>query len=271
MNINFAFLDSGTGGLPYLKYLKERKPAANCIYVGDTKNFPYGEKSREEIIEKSCECVKKIIDKWNPNAIVIACNTMSVTALEEMRNRFPFTPFIGTVPAIKPASIISKSRVIGLLATNATVNHPYTKKLISDFASDCKVISRGDPELISFIEHKYYFATEGQRLAAVKPAVDFFKSNGCDAIVLACTHFLNMAEEIQMVCGEEIKVVDSRDGVVRHAFDVESEREVIGKKLIGFEKKIKSELYVTGFSEAKDSERYLSFCLQNDLKFGGIL
>src|SRR5574344_424067 len=153
--IDFAFLDSGTGGLPYLKCLKEKSPNSCCIYVGDTKNFPYGEKTKDQIIENSANCIKKIIEKWNPNVIVIACNTISVTALEEFRKRFPTKPFVGTVPAIKPASLISKTRKIGLLATNATVNHPYTKNLQKEFASDCQMISRGDPDLISFIEHKF--------------------------------------------------------------------------------------------------------------------
>lgn len=267
MSVNFAFLDSGTGGLPYLKYLKEQHEEASCIYVGDTKNFPYGEKTSEQIIENSCDCVRKIIDKWNPKAVVIACNTISVTALEEMRRRFPDTPFIGTVPAIKPAAAVSKTRKIGLLATNATVNHPYTKKLISNFASDCEVVSRGDPELISFIEHKYFSATKEQRIQACMPAVNFFKGKGCDAIVLACTHFLNMAEEIQEACGKDVAVIDSREGVTKHAWDVE-EKNCRTDDSAGFES---SRLYVTGFTESNDTDRYVEFCRQNNIDFGGIL
>ena len=265
MSVNFAFLDSGTGGLPYLKYLKTEKPDATCVYVGDTKNFPYGEKSREQIIEKSAGCVKKIIEKWNPDAIVVACNTISVSALDELRKRFPETPFIGTVPAIKPAAKITKTKRIGLLATNATVNHPYTKKLISDFAGGCKVFSLGAPELISFIEHNYYYSTHAERLNAAKPACDFFRENGCDVIVLACTHFLNMSDEIKEAAGENIKVVDSRDGVTRHAFDVVPAEKISALNLFH------SELYVTGFTESNDSQRYISFCQQNDINFGGLL
>ena len=98
MSVNFAFLDSGTGGLPYLKYLKAERPDSACVYVGDTKNFPYGEKTAGQIIEKSCGCAEKIIKKWNPDAVVVACNTISVSALDELRRRFPGTPFVGTVP-----------------------------------------------------------------------------------------------------------------------------------------------------------------------------
>lgn len=267
MSVNFAFLDSGTGGLPYLQFLKEKHCEASCIYVGDTKNFPYGEKTSQEIVENSCECVTKIIQKWNPKAIVIACNTISVTALEEMRRRFPDTPFIGTVPAIKPAAQVSKTRKIGLLATNATVNHPYTKKLISDFASDCQVVSRGDPELISFIEHKYFSSTREQRIQACMPAVNFFKEQGCDVIVLACTHFLNMAEEIQEACGEGVTVIDSREGVTKHAWEVMENNIRLGD----VSSSESSRLYVTGFTESNDTDRYVEFCRQNKIEFGGIL
>lgn len=267
MSVDFAFLDSGTGGLPYLKYLKNKKPEASCIYVGDTKNFPYGEKSSEEIIEKSCECVKKIVEKWNPKAVIVACNTISVTALEELRERFPSTIFVGTVPAIKPAAKISKTKKIGLLATSATVNHPYTKKLISDFASDCEVVSLAAPDLISFIEHKYYFSSHKERLLAAKPACDYFKEKQCDVIVLACTHFLNMADEIKEEAGNGIEVVDSRDGVTRHAFEMVSE--IKGENSTS--KTTNSALYVTGFTEKNDAARYISFCKQNNIRFGGLL
>lgn len=265
MSVNFAFLDSGTGGLPYLKYLKAERPDSACVYVGDTKNFPYGEKTAGQIIEKSCGCAEKIIKKWNPDAVVVACNTISVSALDELRRRFPGTPFVGTVPAIKPAAKLTETGKIGLLATNATVNHPYTKKLISDFAAGCEVFSLGAPELISFIEHRYYFASHEERVAAAKDSCEFFRKNGCDVIVLACTHFLNMADEIKEAAGDGIKVVDSRDGVTRHAFEVVPAEKIAAGG--GFH----SELYVTGFTECNDSQRYLSFCRQNGMKFGGLL
>lgn len=267
MSFDFAFLDSGVGGIPYMQFLLQEYPFSSCVYVADSKNFPYGQKSSEEIIEKSCNCVSKIISKWNPGAVIIACNTISVTALQEMRKIFPNTPFIGTVPAIKPAALVSKTKKIGLLATNAAVNHPYTKKLIMDFARDCVVFSRGDPELISFIEHKFSYATEEERLFAVKPAVDFFRKNGCDVIVLACTHFLNMAEYFEKVCGDSIKVIDSRNGVVRHAMEVVSLRKVE----FSSKNQDKAVLYVTGFTQESDENSYIHFCKKLNIPFGGLL
>ena len=272
MSVNFAFLDSGVGGLPYLDYLKKLCPAAVCVYVADTKNFPYGEKSKTQIEENACGCAKKIIEKWSPDVIVVACNTISVTALDELRKRFPDTPFIGTVPAIKPAAQFSKTRRIGLLATNATVNHPYTKKLIEEFASDCTIVSRGDPELISFIEHKFNSASEQERLDAVKPAVDFFRSKDCDCIVLACTHFLNMTEYFKKAGGGAIIVVDSLDGVVRHALEVEK-RVFAGVDLQAERNSSdsSSSLYVTGFTTQNDSASYKKMCARLGMNFGGVL
>ena len=267
MSVNFAFLDSGTGGLPYLKYLLQKSPEEKCVYVGDTKNFPYGQKSTEEIIQNSAECVKKIIEKFSPKAIIVACNTISVTALESLRKSFPGVSFIGTVPAIKPAAKISKTKKIGLLATNATVNHPYTKKLISDFASDCKIISKGDPELIDFIEHKFFHATEEERILKVQNCVDFFKNQNCDVLVLACTHFLNMVDYFKKAAKNDLQIVDNREGVVNHALEIEKLN--LQKNTLYIEES--SKLFVTGLTQKNDAEFYETFCAQNNIKFGGIL
>ena len=209
MSVDFAFIDSGTGGLPYMCYLNEKCPSASCVYVADAQNFPYGEKSSSEIIDCVVNLCTKIIDKFSPKVIVIACNTMSVTALSVLREKFP-VHFIGTVPAIKLASSISKNKKIGLLATRRSVSQDYTLKLIKDFASDCQVFSRGDGQLISFIERNLTTATEDEKLNAVKPAVNFFKANDVDTIILGCTHFIHFAPEIQKVAGEKFSLIDSR-------------------------------------------------------------
>ena len=223
-SVDFAFLDSGTGGIPYMLLLKEKSPERRCVYLGDTVHFPYGEKSFEEIVSCSSHAISQIIDRWNPRAVIIACNTISVTALDELRKLYPGLPIIGTVPAIKLAAKVSINKKIGFLATNASVNHPYSQKLIEDFASDCQVLKRGDPDLIDFIEHRLFTATREEKMAAVMPAVDYFNSCGCDTIILGCTHFTHMAREIDEAFASKswrkVFVVDSRDGVSNHALDV---------------------------------------------------
>ncbi len=215
--IDFAFLDSGTGGIPYMLALKEVLPDAKCVYLGDTAHFPYGQKSNQEVTDCASEVIQTIVRTWNPKAVVIACNTISVTALEPLRKLFPSLPIIGTVPAVKLAAKVTRNKRIGLLATNATVNHPYCQKLVDDFASDCTVIKRGDPELVSFIEKKLFTSTEEERLEAVRPAAEFFASYGCDTVILGCTHFTHIASEMKKACGAGVTVIDSRDGVARQA------------------------------------------------------
>jgi len=303
-NVDFAFLDSGTGGIPYLLRLKELMPEAKCVYVGDTANFPYGEKTHEEIVRCVTNIVKKIILSFHPKVIVIACNTMSVNALSALRSIFPDTLFVGTVPAIKLAASFSKTRKLGLLATSSTCQSPYNQELMEKFASDCELITRADPKLISFIEHESFTADSIVLEAAVLPAVDFFRVQGCDAIILGCTHFLNLADVFQNVAGTRIKIVDSRDGVCKHAVEVWKESvqkqenkgvaemcsaEGVAENTEGgcsqgkaadccdlaqsgrFPSYTPSKLYISGFYDKKDEKEYDVICNRYNLSFGGII
>lgn len=259
--VDFAFLDSGTGGIPYLTFLHQLRPDAKCVYVGDTENFPYGEKTHEEIVKCVLSVISRIIDKFDPKVIVIACNTMSVNTLDVLREAFPDTHFVGTVPAIKLAASVSKKRRIGLLATRSTVENPYNQDLKNHFASDCQLVLRADPDLISFIEKKSFTATEEECISAVTPAVDFFKENDCDAMILGCTHFTNLADLIQKVAGDQIKVVDSREGVAKRALSFCSD-EKSGKI-------VKPSLFITGFNSDSDKKEYDVICERFNMEWGG--
>lgn len=263
MMVDFAFLDSGTGGIPYLTYLKGLRPDASCIYVGDTANFPYGEKTHEQIVKCVLNVISRVIERFNPKAIVIACNTMSVNTLDVLREAFPETHFVGTVPAIKLASAVSKKRRIGLLATSSTINNPYNIDLKNHFASDCELVLRADPELISFIEKKSFTATEEECIRAVTPAVDFFKSSDCDVMILGCTHFTNLAELIQKVSGDQMKIVDSREGVCKRALSLVNEDDKT--------EAAKSRLFITGFENESDKSEYDVICKRFDMEWGGKL
>jgi glutamate racemase len=275
LGIDFAFLDSGTGGIPYMRYLKDKCPSASCIYLGDTAHFPYGEKTSEQVTECASAAIEKIISHFNPGTIVVACNTISVTALTELRVRFPKIPFVGTVPAIRLAARVTKNKNIGLLATNATVNHPYSAKLIKDFASECHVYSRGDADLVSFIEHKLFTATPEERRNAVLPAVNYFVENNVDTIILGCTHFIHMADDILKVAqeisplGKEVQVVDSREGVANQALRVEGK--TFGEQKNGIPSQKEMPLYVTGFKSPADENEYRTLCVRNNLLWSGIL
>lgn len=271
-SVDFAFLDSGTGGIPYMLLLKEKSPERRCVYLGDTVHFPYGEKSFEEIVSCSSHAISQIIDRWNPRAVIIACNTISVTALDELRKLYPDLPIIGTVPAIKLAAKVSLNKKIGFLATNASVNHPYSQKLIDDFASDCQVFKRGDPDLIDFIEHRLFTATREEKMAAVMPAVDYFNSCGCDTIILGCTHFTHMAREIDEAFASKswrkVFVVDSRDGVSNHALDViktapeKPDSENLPEDMTFF---------VTSLNGDDEKKEYETLCDKFHIPFGGCI
>ena len=271
-SVDFAFLDSGTGGIPYMLLLKEKSPERRCVYLGDTVHFPYGEKSFEEIVSCSSHAISQIIDRWSPRAVIIACNTISVTALDELRKLYPDLPIIGTVPAIKLAAKVSLNKKIGFLATNASVNHPYSQKLIEDFASDCQVLKRGDPDLIDFIEHRLFTATREEKMAAVMPAVDYFNSCGCDTIILGCTHFTHMAREIDEAFASKswrkVFVVDSRDGVSNHALDViktapeKPDSENLPEDMTFF---------VTSLNGDDEKKEYETLCDKFHIPFGGCI
>lgn len=270
--IDFAFLDSGTGGIPYMLLLKEKSPESRCVYLGDTVHFPYGEKSFEEIVRCSSEAIDTIVKNWNPRAVIIACNTISVTALDELRKLHPDLPIIGTVPAIKLAAKVSLNKKIGFLATNASVNHKYSEKLIEDFASDCTVFKRGDPELIDFIEHKLFTASKEEKIEAVMPAVEYFNSNGCDTIILGCTHFTHMAREIEEAFAskswKKVFVVDSRDGVSNHALDViKTAPEKEGRNNLPED----MTFFVTSLKGDADRTEYETLCKRFNIPFGGCI
>ena len=260
---DFVFIDSGVGGIPYMMKLLEKMPEASCIYVADTANFPYGEKSHEQVVKCVTELVEKIRTQFSPKVIVVACNTMSVNALETLRSDFPDIKFVGTVPAIKLAASVSKKRRIGLLATKATCENPYNLELKETFASDCVLVTRGDGELVSYIEHNAFTASREECLAAVKPAIDFFRGEDCDAVILGCTHFLNFTDVFEEACQPDIKVVDSVDGVVRHSLEV-----------FGLQKAdhaIAPQLFITGQCDILEKKQYDTLCSKFKISFCGIL
>ncbi len=268
-NVDFIFIDSGTGGLPYMHHLIRKSPHARCIYVADTKNFPYGEKSHAEITLAASLALQSLFKKYTPRAVVISCNTLSIVALAFFRKQFPNIAFVGTVPAIKLAGEQSLSRSIGLLATNRTVESAYVQNLINDFASDCEIVFRGDPELISFIENSFFFASEAQKEEAVKPAIEYFKTTNVDTIVLGCTHFLHIVDISIKLASPKIKIIDSCAGVVNQAL-----------RIAPIDETKKSEFfsplfYVTGKDGEKDDvafhERYQTIAKKMGITYGGII
>src|SRR5690242_19359937 len=190
------FFDSGVGGLSVLGPTLKLLPNAPIVYCADSAGFPYGKKSDAELASRIPALLGRLVERYGPRLAVIACNTASTIALDHVRCALDL-PVVGTVPAIKPAAEISKTRVIGVLGTEATVRQPYVDDLAAKFASDCTIIRHGSPELVELAEAKLggeKVSTEAVR-AAVQPMFDAPGGDRIDTVVLACTHFPLLSSE----------------------------------------------------------------------------
>ncbi|MCL2879587.1 MAG: glutamate racemase [Treponema sp.] len=207
-----VFMDSGIGGIPYCRHFLSRNPAEKIIYLADRLNFPYGEKTGEEIARILSGHTERLIQKADPKIIVLACNTATVCGLAILREKFPAIPFVGTVPAVKPAVLASKTKIIGVLATERTINDRYVTDLAHSFGQ-CTVQGIAAGELVEFVEKKFDTATDSEKTELVRKYLDRMRKLNADVLVLGCTHFLALADVFHREAGSDIKVFDSVEGV----------------------------------------------------------
>jgi glutamate racemase len=206
------FLDSGIGGLPYCKYFYERNGAEPLVYLADREHFPYGRRTRENLVSVLTSLMETVIKKVNPKITVLACNTATVSTLDELRRAFPGLPFVGTVPAVKPAARIAKNGRVGVLGTERTIEEPYIRRLAAE-NGNCEILGIAAPDLVDFVECRLLHATEDEKRAAVRAYLDRFRTEDINAIVLGCTHFLFLAEEFRMEAAPDITIFDSVEGI----------------------------------------------------------
>lgn len=213
-----AVFDSGVGGLSVLGEIKKVLPKAQYYYISDEKNHPYGSKSEMDVINFSNEALENFLKLTSVDLLVVACNTASTVALSSLRKRYAF-PIVGVVPAIKPAALKSKSKAIGLLATEGTIKRAYTESLIEEFAPSCDVVKVGSQRLVQIAEDKLHgrkFDFE-DIVEEVKPLLE--KSN-LDVVVLACTHFPLLKKEIAKALGRQIYLVDSGEAIANRVISL---------------------------------------------------
>ena len=200
MNLDapLLFFDSGVGGLSVLEPTRRLLPTAPVVYVADNAGYPYGLRSEAEIASRVPALLGRVVERFRPRLAVIACNTASTIALDHVRAALDL-PVVGTVPAIKPAAEISKSRVIGVLGTAATVRQPYVDDLAERFAADCTVIRHGSAALVDIAEAKLAGRPVGveEVRAATLPMFDADGGDHIDVVVLACTHFPLLLNELR--------------------------------------------------------------------------
>ena len=207
--------DSGIGGLSVLGPTRALLPTAPIVYAADNAGYPYGTKSDIELAERLPALLGRLVERFSPRLAVIACNTASTIALDHVRAALDI-PVVGTVPAIKPAALLSKSRVIGVLGTEATVRQRYVDDLAARFAADCTVIRHGSPELVAIAEAKLAGEPVNPQAvaAAVRPMLGQPRGEEIDTVVLACTHFPLIAEELELAM-PAVTFVDGGPGIAR--------------------------------------------------------
>jgi glutamate racemase len=209
------FFDSGVGGLSVLEPTRKLLPEAPIVYAADSAGFPYGKRTEAEIASRVPALLGRLVERFRPRLAVIACNTASTIALDHVRSALDL-PVVGTVPAIKPAAELSKSRVIGVLGTEATVRQPYVDDLAAKFAADCTIVRHGSPELVELAEAKLAgeeISTEAVRSAA-QPMFNAPAGDRIDTVVLACTHFPLLADELRQAF-PDVAYVDGGPGIAR--------------------------------------------------------
>jgi len=208
--------DSGVGGLSIFQEIQKKLPCANLIYASDNAFFPYGTKGETELVARVDKVLHEIIATFPVDIIVVACNTASTLTLPHIRSHFT-QPVVGVVPAIKPAAAISKSQVIGLLATPATVERPYTHNLIREYAPNAEVILVGSSELVQLAEHKLRGdeITSAQLQPILQPFFDHPHGHKLDTLVLACTHFPLLRNEIAAKFSTKVQLIDSGEAIAR--------------------------------------------------------
>ena len=208
--------DSGIGGLSVLGPIRALLPRAPIVYAADSAGFPYGTRSASEIAARVPALLGRLAERYDPALIVIACNTASTIALDAVRAALDL-PIVGTVPAIKPAAAVSKTRAIGVLGTDATIVQPYVDRLAAEFAADCTIVRHGSAELVELAEAR--LRGESADPAAVARILDglFSRPDGgrIDTIVLACTHFPLLRDALEAAAHRPLAFVDGSEGIAR--------------------------------------------------------
>jgi len=212
--------DSGLGGLTVYREVVAARPQADYIYVADDAAFPYGAIEESELVARILDLMGELIEAHRPDLVVIPCNTASTIALADLRKKFT-VPFVGTVPAIKPACAASVTRRVSVLGTEATVAREYTRALIRDYAQGCQVKLVGSRHLAAYVEAELRGApaSDAQILAEMAPC---FADDGerTDTVVLACTHYPLLLERLRELAPWPVDFVDPAPAIARRVVEL---------------------------------------------------
>jgi glutamate racemase len=216
--------DSGLGGLTVLREIVAARPDAHYVYVADDAFFPYGHHGEAEIIDRVVPLIGELIATHEPDLVTIACNTASTLVMAHLRSAYT-VPFVGTVPAIKPACASSKTKLVSVLGTKGTVKREYTHGLIRDFAQGCQVTLVGSPELASLAEA----ALSGDEVSDADISAEIAPcfvgktadaSMRTDTVVLACTHYPLLLDRLARLAPWPVAWIDPAPAIARRVVDL---------------------------------------------------
>jgi glutamate racemase len=221
------FIDSGIGGLPYCRDFLIKNPDEPVCYLADRENFPYGPRDNDEIISIMISLTKNILKNIEPKIIVLACNTATIAALSSLRENFPQIPFVGTVPAVKPAANACNNGKVGVLGTARTIEEVRRLNLADE---TCEIFGIAAPELVDYIEFNFDTSGEDEKTEVVKKYIELFRCANVDTLVLGCTHFLLLLEEFKREAAPYFKVFDSVAGITKRIEFLLDENDLRSKK-----------------------------------------
>ena len=209
--VTIGVFDSGVGGLSILDEALQQLPHHNYIYFADSANAPYGDKPPQWIAERSLQICRYLMEQ-DCSAIVVACNTATAEAIATIRSTLNI-PIIGVEPGIKPAAMQSQNGIVGVLATEATLNSDKFNALLATLPEHCQFIKQAGAGLVPLIEAGLIETPEMQALlrSHLKPIQD----QGADTLVLGCTHYPFLKKMIRAVVGDSMTLIDTSDAVVR--------------------------------------------------------
>ena len=206
-----GIFDSGVGGTSIWKEIQKLMPHESTIYLADSKNAPYGEKSKERIVELSVKNTEFLIEK-GCKLIVVACNTATTNAIDLLREKYE-VPFIGIEPAIKPAALLSKSKTVGILATKGTLSSSLFSSTSANHAHGIRILEQEGTGLVPLIEQGKIETKETEALLKkyLQPMID----EGMDHLVLGCTHYPYLIPVLKKLLPEHVQIIDSGEAVAK--------------------------------------------------------
>jgi len=237
--VNIGVFDSGLGGLTIVKTMLQNLEDADIVYIADTKNAPYGEKSLKQIIDFSIKITDYLIDTYAMEVLVVACNTATSAAIEHLRHRYSNLLIVGTEPGLKPAISQSVAKKVGILATPATLNGAKYINLRNQLAQeyDVEVFEQACPGLVQQIESGTLDSPK--TISMLHGWLSWMKEAGVDTIVLGCTHYPLVAKVIKEVMGREVNLIETSMPITKRV------KELSGIKM-GQNSNNNLEIYATG-------------------------